>query len=65
MPALSGAERKQAYFAKLAKLIETYNKILIVGADNVGSHHMQTIRKALRGKSVLLMGKNVCSFLFL
>jgi len=55
---LSGAERKQAFFAKLAKLIETYNKILIVGADNVGSHHMQTIRKALRGKAVLLMGKN-------
>jgi len=58
MPALSRAERKQAFFVKLSKLIETYNKILIVGADNVGSHHMQTIRKALRGKAVLLMGKN-------
>jgi len=58
MPALSGAERKQAFFSKLNKLIEGYNKVLIVGADNVGSHHMQTIRKALRGKAVLLMGKN-------
>jgi len=55
---MSGGERKQAYFQKLNKLIEEYNKILIVGADNVGSHHMQTIRKSLRGKAVLLMGKN-------
>jgi len=29
-----------------------------VGADNVGSHHMQQIRLSLRGKGVLLMGKN-------
>jgi len=58
MPALSGAERKQAFFSKLSQLIEGSNKVLIVGADNVGSHHMQTIRKALRGKAVLLMGKN-------
>jgi len=58
MPVLSGAERKQAFFSKLNKLIEEYQKVLIVGADNVGSHHMQTIRKALRGKGVLLMGKN-------
>jgi len=55
---MSRAERKQAFFAKLAKLIEGYNKVLIVNADNVGSHHMQTIRKALRGKGILLMGKN-------
>jgi len=58
MPSLTGAERKQAFFSKLSKLIEDYHKVLIVGADNVGSHHMQTIRKALRGKAVLLMGKN-------
>lgn len=55
---MSGGERKQTYFTKLNKLIEEYNRILIVGADNVGSHHMQTIRKTLRGKAVLLMGKN-------
>jgi len=51
-------DRKQAYFAKLAKLLEEYPKIVIVGADNVGSNHMQKIRKSLRGKGVLLMGKN-------
>jgi len=55
---MSGGDRKQNYFAKLNKLLEDYNKILIVGADNVGSHHMQSIRKSLRNKSVLLMGKN-------
>jgi len=31
---------------------------LIVGADNVGSKHMQGIRMQSRGKSELLMGKN-------
>merc|ERR1739838_27843 len=30
----------------------------IVGADNVGSKQMQEIRIALRGKAVVLMGKN-------
>merc|ERR1712233_18844 len=30
----------------------------IVGADNVGSSHMQKIRASIRGKGVLLMGKN-------
>jgi large subunit ribosomal protein LP0 len=55
---MSGGERKQNYFSKLNKLLEDYHKILIVGADNVGSHHMQSIRKSLRGKAVLLMGKN-------
>jgi len=55
---MSGGDRKQNYFQKLNKLIESYDKILIVGADNVGSHHMQSIRKSLRGKAVLLMGKN-------
>jgi len=55
---MSVGDRKQAYFAKLAKLLEEYPKIIIVGADNVGSNHMQKIRKDLRGKGILLMGKN-------
>jgi len=60
---MAGAEgsktaRKQAYFTKLVELLEEYPKILIVGADNVGSNQMQKIRVALRGKGVLLMGKN-------
>jgi large subunit ribosomal protein LP0 len=55
---MSGGDRKQAYFAKLGKLLEEYPKIIIVGADNVGSNQMQKVRKSLRGKAVLLMGKN-------
>lgn len=55
---MSGGERKQAYFTKLNDLLKEYNRILVVGADNVGSSQMQKIRKSLRGKAVLLMGKN-------
>jgi len=55
----SGKQRKQQYFTRLIKLLDEYPCILIVGADNVGSNHMQQIRKALRAKgSILLMGKN-------
>jgi large subunit ribosomal protein LP0 len=55
---VGGGERKQEYFQRLVKLLEDYPKIFIVGADNVGSNHMQRIRMALRGKAVVLMGKN-------
>lgn len=51
-------ERKQEYFAKLSNLLDEYPKILIVQCSNVGSHHMQKIRKILRGDAVILMGKN-------
>jgi len=32
--------------------------VLICTVDNVGSHQMQKVRISLRGKAVLLMGKN-------
>jgi len=58
----SGAEgsaaRKNNYFVKLVKLLDEYPSIFIVGADNVGSSHLQKIRIAVRGKGVILMGKN-------
>jgi len=50
--------RKQEYRVKLEKLLADYKSILIVGADNVGSNQMQKIRIGLRGKAILLMGKN-------
>jgi large subunit ribosomal protein LP0 len=50
--------KKQAYFTKLIKLLDEFPKIFVVGVDNVGSNHMQKIRKALRGKGEVLMGKN-------
>jgi len=49
---------KANYFTRLADLLEEFPKCFIVGADNVGSKQMQEIRIALRGKAVVLMGKN-------
>ena len=51
-------ERKLQYREKMENLIEKYKKVIIVNVDNVGSNQMQKVRIALRGKGVLLMGKN-------
>jgi len=51
-------EWKANYFVKIGALLEEYPKCFIVGADNVGSKQMQEIRIALRGKALVLMGKN-------
>ncbi|XP_055683267.1 60S acidic ribosomal protein P0 [Lutzomyia longipalpis] len=57
-----GRENKAAwkanYFVKVVQLFDEYPKCFIVGADNVGSRQMQTIRTSLRGLAVVLMGKN-------
>jgi large subunit ribosomal protein LP0 len=51
-------EKKATYFEKLFKLLQDNSRILIVNCDNIGSSHMNKIRRTLRGKAVLLMGKN-------
>jgi len=56
------ATRKGRYWNLLSSLLEEYNKILVVTADNVGSSQMQQIRRALRGKATLLMGKNTMAW---
>jgi len=38
--------------------LKTYNKILLVQIDNVGAFSIQKIRQTLRGKVVVLFGKN-------
>ncbi|KAM6504347.1 60S acidic ribosomal protein P0 [Amanita muscaria] len=55
-----GASRadKELYFQKLKDLLSKYPSIFIVNVDNVGSNQMHQIRVALRGKGVVLMGKN-------
>ncbi|KAF8348957.1 60S acidic ribosomal protein P0 [Amanita rubescens] len=55
-----GASRadKELYFQKLKELLSKYPSIFIVNVDNVGSNQMHQIRVALRGKGVVLMGKN-------
>jgi large subunit ribosomal protein LP0 len=55
-----GATRaqKELYFVKLKELIAKHPSIFIVNVDNVGSNQMHQIRVALRGKGVVVMGKN-------
>ncbi|XP_051123027.1 60S acidic ribosomal protein P0-like [Andrographis paniculata] len=57
-PKRTKAEKKVAYDQKLCKLLDEYTQVLVVAADNVGSTQMQSIRKGLRGHSIVLMGKN-------
>jgi large subunit ribosomal protein LP0 len=49
---------KLDYFEKVQSLFRTYQKLFIVNVDNVSSSQMHQIRGALRGKAVVLMGKN-------
>jgi len=49
---------KAAYFDKLKGLLDEYKSIFIVTVDNVSSQQMHEIRLALRGRGVVLMGKN-------
>uniref|UniRef100_G3P160 Large ribosomal subunit protein uL10 n=1 Tax=Gasterosteus aculeatus aculeatus TaxID=481459 RepID=G3P160_GASAC len=50
--------KHEATWSSQLQLLDDYPKCFIVGADNVGSKQMQTIRLSLRGKAVVLMGKN-------
>ncbi|AMD21842.1 HFL014Cp [Eremothecium sinecaudum] len=51
-------EKKVEYFAKLREYLEEYKSVFVIGVDNVSSQQMHEVRKALRGKAVVLMGKN-------
>jgi large subunit ribosomal protein LP0 len=53
-----GLTKKMDYMKKLLGLMEEYPRIILVTCDNIGSKHMQNIRKSLRGRAVVLMGKN-------
>ncbi|KOS18875.1 60S acidic ribosomal protein P0 [Escovopsis weberi] len=52
------SENKAGYFDKLKGLLEDYASIFIVEIDNVTSQQMHEIRHSLRGRGVVLMGKN-------
>jgi len=43
---------------KFVGLLEKYPRAVLVTVDNIGSHHMQKIRLSLRGKAVMILGKN-------
>jgi len=57
-PKSKRAIRKEGLKAKLDRYLQEYKNVLICSVDNVGSHQMQKVRISLRGKAVLLMGKN-------
>lgn len=50
--------KKMDYMKKLIGLMEEYPRLVLVTCDNIGSNHMQRIRGGLRGRGILLMGKN-------
>jgi len=50
--------RKEKFVEKLKSAIAEYKNVLVVGVDNVGSSQMQKVRLALRGKAIIVMGKN-------
>jgi len=52
------AAKKEVYVARLQGLLDTYNKVMLVLVDNVGSNQIQNIRAELRGTAELIMGKN-------
>jgi len=54
----STRQKKTEYFDRLISLLGEYPKILVVNCDNIGSAHMQKVRRKLRGQAVLLMRKN-------
>ena len=58
MVKLGRKEWKEAYNTRLEAYLAEYSKMHIVCVDNVGSHQMQQIRMACRGRAEILMGKN-------
>merc|ERR1712178_492395 len=49
---------KANYFEKLENAIRNNSKFLLVNADNVSSKQFADIRRSLRGKATVVMGKN-------
>jgi large subunit ribosomal protein LP0 len=54
----AGKEKKMEYMMRLVSLLEEYDRCILVSVDNIASSHMQGIRKSLRGKAIILLGKN-------
>ncbi|KAK2942170.1 putative 60S acidic ribosomal protein P0 [Blattamonas nauphoetae] len=49
---------KAVYFERVKALFQEYKRVMVVNVDNISSSLMQKNRQALRGKAVILMGKN-------
>jgi len=55
---LTKKQKKEIYAKNLTELLKQYNRVLLIGIDNVGAFSIQKIRQTLRGKATLLFGKN-------
>mmetsp|Transcript_59745 Transcript_59745/g.123623 ORF Transcript_59745/g.123623 Transcript_59745/m.123623 type:complete len:319 (+) Transcript_59745:89-1045(+) len=58
MPNKEKLAKKSKYFNKLIDLCVNSPNALLVGVDHVASKQMQDIRVDLRGRAIVLMGKN-------
>jgi len=58
MPAHKVSKRKAEYKDKLIRYLQDHKTILVVTANHVGSNQLQQIRQQLRGRALVLMGKN-------
>jgi large subunit ribosomal protein LP0 len=50
--------RKARYKDKFEQILRDYKNVLVIGVDNVGSLQMAKIRVSLRGKAIMVLGKN-------
>jgi len=50
--------KKNQFIDSFIGYLETYKKVMIVHCDNVGSAQFNIIRRQLRGKAIVQMGKN-------
>lgn len=51
-------QRKMTYWNKLEKALFEFKNIMVITVDFVGSRQMQEVRLAIRGRGVIIMGKN-------
>jgi len=51
-------DRKNKFCGRFKQLLETYKDVMVIAIDNVGSLQMQKVRMAIRGRGVVVIGKN-------
>lgn len=52
------SEKKLEYFNRLKELLSENKSLFLVGVDNVSSQQLHEVRRELRGRATILMGKN-------
>jgi ribosomal protein L10 len=52
-----GRDRKEPFCKRLEGLFQEYPAILLVNCNNIGSTHMQRIKRTIKGEAVFVKGK--------